>query len=130
MNILILRRLSFLFTLLCLTALAAHPGAVFAKRVPPPAAATAPASSAAASSSSEASAGQASADVPAAANDDFNDEPDQNDRHNPIESRHRHRRNNHDDGNVRESLGRSATAPSRSWATTTSTAKWMATWLR
>jgi len=107
MNILILRRLSFLFTLLCLTALAAHPGAVFAKRVPPPAAATAPASSAAASSSSEASAGQASADVPAAANDDFNDEPDQNDRHNRIESRHRHRRNNHDDGNV-VSIGHSS----------------------
>jgi uncharacterized RDD family membrane protein YckC len=107
MNILILRRLSFLFTLLCLTALAAHPGAVFAKRVTPPAAATAPASSAAASSTSEASTGQASADAPAAASDDFNDEPDQNDRHNRIESRHRHRWNNHDDGNV-VSIGHSS----------------------
>jgi len=120
MNILILRRLSFLFTLLCITALAAHPAAVFAKRTTPPAAsapaatapAAAPASSTAASSSpaSNAADDQASANAPAAATDDFNDEPDQNDRsdrRNRIESRHRHRRSDHDDGNV-VSIGHSS----------------------
>jgi uncharacterized RDD family membrane protein YckC len=118
MNIFILRRLSFLFTLLCITALAAHPGAVFAKRVTPPAAATAPASvpasntdtSSTATSGKPASSSQASSDAPAAATDDFNDDPDQNDRadrRNRIESRHRHRWNNQDDGNV-VSIGHSS----------------------
>jgi uncharacterized RDD family membrane protein YckC len=109
MNILILRRLSFLFTLLCITALAAHPAAVFAKRATPaaPATAPAPASSTAASSAAD---DPASSSAPAAATDDFNDEPDQSDRsdrRNRIESRHRHRWNNHDDGNV-VSIGHSS----------------------
>ncbi len=115
MNIFLLRRLSFLFTLLCITALAVHPAAVFAKRTTPPAAATAPApaSSTAASSTAASSAAddQASSNAPASTTDDFNDEPDQNDRsdrRNRIESRHRHRwNNNHDDGNV-VSIGHSS----------------------
>ena len=112
MNILILRRLSFLFTLLCITALAAHPAAVFAKRVTPPAAsaATAPAPAASGTPASSAADDQASSNAPAAATDDFNDEPDQNDRsdrRNRIESRHRHRRSDHDDGNV-VSIGHSS----------------------
>ena len=111
MNILILRRLSFLFTLLCITALAVHPDPVFAKRVTPPAAAAAPApaSSSAASSAAD---DQASSNAPAATTDDFNDEPDRSDRgdrHNRIESRHRHRWNgrDHDDGDV-VSIGHSS----------------------
>jgi uncharacterized RDD family membrane protein YckC len=94
MNILILRRLSLLFTLLCITALAAHPGAVFAKRVTPPAAATAPA--------------EASSDAPAATTDDFNDEPERNDRGDRRNrSHHRHRWNNDNDGDV-VSIGHSS----------------------
>jgi uncharacterized RDD family membrane protein YckC len=105
MNILILRRLSLLFTLLCITALAAHPGAVFAKRVTPPAAATAPASGTAASS---AAGDEASSDAPAAATDDFNDEPNRNDRADRRNrSHHRHRWNNDNDSDV-VSIGHSS----------------------
>jgi uncharacterized RDD family membrane protein YckC len=119
MNMMILRRLSFLFTLLCITALAAHPGAVFAKRVTPPAAATAPAPASSAAASGNAASGnaaasaaddQGSSNAPAATSDDFNDEPDQNDRadrHSRNEWRHRHHRNSQDDNDV-VSIGHSS----------------------
>jgi len=110
MNILILRRLSFLFTLLCIAALAAHPVAVFAKKVTPPAAATAPApaSSTAASSTGTSSAAddEASRDGPAAATGDFNDEPDRNDR-TDRRKHHRRRWNNDNDSDV-VSIGHSS----------------------
>jgi len=110
MNILILRRLSFLFTLLCIAALAAHPVAVFAKKATPPAAATAPApaSSTAASSTGTSSAAddEASRDGPAAATGDFNDEPDRNDR-TDRRKHHRRRWNNDNDSDV-VSIGHSS----------------------
>jgi uncharacterized RDD family membrane protein YckC len=100
MNISILRRLSFLFTLLCITAVATHPAAVIAKSVTPPAAATAPGTAD----------DKASSSVPAAPSDDFNDDStdrrDRDDWRSRIESRHRHRLNNHD-GNV-VSIGHSS----------------------
>ncbi len=113
MNILILRRLSLLFTLLCITALAAHPGAVFAKRVTPPATATAPASSTAPSSPAPSGAAddEASADAPAATTGDFNDEPQRNDRGDRRNrSHHRHRWNNDNDSDV-VSIGHSSHLP-------------------
>ena len=108
MNILILRRLSFLFTLLCIAALAAHPVAVFAKKVTLPAAATAPASSTAASSTGTSSAtdDEASRDVPADTTGDFNDEPERNDRADR-RKHHRHRWNNDNDSDV-VSIGHSS----------------------
>jgi uncharacterized RDD family membrane protein YckC len=109
MNILILRRLSALFTLLCIAALTVHPAAVFAKKVTPPAAATAPAPASSAASG-DSGGDQAPSSAPAAAADDFNDEPDRSDRgdwRSRIEARHRHRRNDHDDGDV-VSIGHSS----------------------
>jgi uncharacterized RDD family membrane protein YckC len=79
MSIISLRRLSILFTLLCVAALATHPGAAFAKKAPPAAAAstqpaaapTSPDSSAAAPAGDD----HASATAPAASDsDDFNDD--------------------------------------------------------
>jgi uncharacterized RDD family membrane protein YckC len=113
MNILILRRLSLLFTLLCIAALAAHPGAVLAKKVTPPAAATAPASNTPASNtaaSSTATSGaaddEASSDAPAATTDDFNDEPDRNDR--ADRRKHHRRRSNSDNDSDVVSVGHSS----------------------
>jgi uncharacterized RDD family membrane protein YckC len=105
MNILILRRLSVLFTLLCITALAAHPAAAFAKGVTPPAAATAPASGTAASSATD---DPASSNAPAVTADDFDDEPDRTDRADRRHRSHHGHRWNHDrDGDV-VSIGHSS----------------------
>ena len=102
MSIMSLRRLSILFTLLCVAALATHPGDAFAKKAPPPAAAsTAPDSSAAAPAGDD----HAAATAPAASdNDDFNDDssdaPARIDLKNGIVLRHRPHRHVHEDGDI------------------------------
>jgi uncharacterized RDD family membrane protein YckC len=111
MNMYLLRRLGFLFALLCVTAVASHPGAALSKtttpKTPPPAAASA-AVPAATDDQSSAAAPAASGDK-----DDFNDEPDSVDRHgrldlrNRIEIRHRRHRSDHDDNNI-VSIGHSS----------------------
>jgi len=96
MNISVLRRLSILFTLLCVSAVATHPGAVVAKGIVPPAAASAP---------------SPASSAPAASDDkDSSDEPDQPGRldwDKPITSHHRHRWQHHDNGSV-VNIGRSS----------------------
>lgn len=91
MNISVLRRLGFLFTLLCVTAVAAHPGAVIANPSTP------------------ASAASASAE-PSASGDDVNDEPtDEHERldwSNGIVINDRHHRH-HEEGDV-VSIGHSS----------------------
>jgi uncharacterized RDD family membrane protein YckC len=108
MNISILRRLSFLLTLLCITAAATHPAVVFAKKVTPPAAATA-AAPASGATDDKASDDKVPSSVPAASSDDFND--DSTDAQNADERRarthHGRRSKNHDDGNV-VSIGHSS----------------------
>ena len=107
MNISVLRRLSILFTLLCVGAVATHPGAAIAKGTAAPAAvAAAPASSAAASTAND----HASASSAGSDNGNSNDEPDQVGRldwDKPVIPRHRHRWQHHDDGNV-VNIGRSS----------------------
>jgi uncharacterized RDD family membrane protein YckC len=98
MNASILQRLGFLFTLLCLTAFAMHPGA---------AAAAAPAPSTAAPAKDDHA---ASAAAPSASSDEFNDDSDQDDRsdwRNRIELHHRHNSQHHEDGDV-VSIGHSS----------------------
>jgi uncharacterized RDD family membrane protein YckC len=102
MSIISLRRLSILFTLLCIAALATHPGNAFAKKAPPAAAAsTAPDSSAAAPAGDD----HAPATAPAASDsDDFND--DSGDAHarvdlkNGIILRRRPHAHAHEDGDI------------------------------
>jgi uncharacterized RDD family membrane protein YckC len=107
MNMYPLRRLGFLFALLCVTAVAGHPGAALSKtttpKTPPPAAASAAVP--AADDQSTAATPAASAD-----HDDFNDEPQSADRHdwrNRIEARHRRHRSDLDDNNI-VSIGHSS----------------------
>jgi uncharacterized RDD family membrane protein YckC len=111
MNMYLLRRLGFLFALLCVTAVASHPGAALSKTATPK---TAPAAATATDAASTATTSDRSAtEAPAAADtDDFNDEPESADRHgrldwrNRIETRHRHR---HDiDDNDLVSIGHSS----------------------
>jgi uncharacterized RDD family membrane protein YckC len=104
MNISVLRRLSVLFTLLCVSALVTHPGAALAKGTKPPGAA--PASSAAANGTAASTATDESASAAPAEPDDedSSDEPkDQRGRldwDSPIRVRHRHHWQHHDDGDV------------------------------
>ncbi|HEV7358529.1 MAG TPA: RDD family protein [Steroidobacteraceae bacterium] len=113
MNISALRRLSILFTLLCVGAVVTHPGAAVAKGTAPPAAvSTASASSAAGSAASAASAADEHASAAASALDDkdSSDEPDQPGRldwDKPSTVRHRHRWQHHDNGSV-VNIGRSS----------------------
>jgi uncharacterized RDD family membrane protein YckC len=107
MNMYLLRRLGFLFALLCVTAVAGHPGVALSKtttpKTPPPAAASAAVP--AADDQSTAAAPAASAD-----HDDFNDEPQSADRHdwrNRIEARHRRHRSDLEDNNI-VSIGHSS----------------------
>ena len=106
MNTSIMQRLGFLFTLLCLTAVAAHPGAVAAAAKPSPAA-TPPAASTAAPDKDD----HPSATAPAASSDDaFDDDSDQGDRsdwRNRIEQHRRRNARHHDDGDV-VSIGHSS----------------------
>jgi len=108
MNISVLRRLSILFTLLCVSAVATHPGGAVAKGTVPPAAASA-ANSAAASAASAADEHASSA--PAASDDkdssDEQDQPGRLDWDKPITSHHRHRWQHHDNGSV-VNIGRSS----------------------
>ena len=100
MNISVLRRLSILFTLLCVGAVVTHPGAAVAKGTAPPAAV-----SAASAADEHASAAAAALD-----DKDSSDEPDQPGRldwDKPTTSRHRHRWQRHEDGNI-VNIGRSS----------------------
>jgi uncharacterized RDD family membrane protein YckC len=110
MNMYLLRRLGFLFALLCVTAVASHPGAALSKTAPPKT--TAPAAVATTDAASKATADDHPA--PAAADaDDFNDEPQPIDRHdrldwrNRIEIRHRRHRQDTNDNNI-VSIGHSS----------------------
>jgi uncharacterized RDD family membrane protein YckC len=106
MNISVLRRLSILFTLLCVGAVATHPGAAVAKGTTAPAAAAASASSAAASSADDhAPAAPAASDSEGSS--DQPDEPGRLDWDKPAIPRHRHRWRHHDDGSV-VNIGRSS----------------------
>jgi uncharacterized RDD family membrane protein YckC len=112
MNMYLLRRLGFLFALLCVTAVASHPGAALSKTTTPK---TAPAAAATTDAASTATSDDHSAAAPAVSDDqsDFNDEPESVDRHdrpdwrNRIESRHRRHRFDHDDNNI-VSIGHSS----------------------
>jgi uncharacterized RDD family membrane protein YckC len=98
MNISVLRRLSLLFTLLCVSAALTHPGAAAAKGTPPAAAAAASSASASTATDEHASAAPAASD-----SESSNDEPDLHGRldwDKPITLRHRHRWQHHDDGNI------------------------------
>jgi uncharacterized RDD family membrane protein YckC len=112
MNMYLLRRLGFLFALLCVTAVAGHPGAALSKTTTPKAA---PAAAATNDAASTATPGDHSAPAPAVSDgqSDFNDEPESVDRHDRpdwrsrIESRHRRHRPDHDDNNI-VSIGHSS----------------------
>jgi uncharacterized RDD family membrane protein YckC len=111
MNMYLLRRLGFLFALLCVTAVAGHPGAALSKTTTPKTTAPAAVTTDAASTATD----DHSAAAPAASadQDDFNDEPESVDRHDRldwrsrIESRHRRQRLGHDDNNI-VSIGHSS----------------------
>jgi uncharacterized RDD family membrane protein YckC len=124
MNMYLWRRLWFLFALLCVAAVASHPGAALSKTTTPktaaPAAAAPTATTGAASTATTDgnSADDHSAAAPAvsADQDDFNDEP-KTDRHDRLDWRSRlearHRRHRHqDDGNNVVSIGHSSHLPS------------------
>lgn len=107
MNTSILQRLGWLFALLCLTAVVAHPGAAAAAATAHSATATAPAASTAAPAKGD----PASATAPAASDDDeFNDDSDRDDRsdwRNRIELHRRRNSQHHADGDV-VSIGHSS----------------------
>jgi uncharacterized RDD family membrane protein YckC len=113
MNMDLLRRLGFLFALLCVTAVAGHPGAALSKTATPKAA---PAAAATTDAASKATPDDHSATAAPAAADpgDFNDEPESVDRHdrldwrNRMETRHRHRHDNNDNDNDIVSIGHSS----------------------
>jgi uncharacterized RDD family membrane protein YckC len=99
MNISVLRRLSLLFTLLCVSAVVTHPGAALAKGTKPPAAEV-PAGTAAASAAAD----EHAASTPASSDDDSSDEATNQrgrlDWDSPIRVRHRHHWQHHEDGSV------------------------------
>jgi uncharacterized RDD family membrane protein YckC len=113
MSMYLLRRLGFLFALLCLTAVVTHPGAALSKTTTPKT--TAPPAAASAATVPATTDDQASASAPAASadQDDFNDEPQSVDRHgrldwrNRIETRHRRHQFDRDDNNI-VSIGHSS----------------------
>jgi uncharacterized RDD family membrane protein YckC len=113
MNMTLVRRLGFLFTLLCIGALATHPGAVLSKSAAPAAAAPAAAASAAAAPAAPpAEPTPPDDDHSATPNDqsDFNDEPQSADRHGRWRDRHewrRHQWRGHDDRSL-VSIGHSS----------------------
>ncbi len=100
MNTMDLRRLGFLFTLLCLTALTGHPGAAAAAQTP----------ASAASGAAQAKDDHPAASAPAAASDAESDD-DSTDSSGRDEWRNRielHRRNRHHDDNDLVSIGHSS----------------------
>jgi uncharacterized RDD family membrane protein YckC len=113
-SLILLRRLGFLFTLLCLTAVATHPGAAAAaagKHSAPATAAASPSASEPPSAGAPPQDNHASATAPAASTDDeFNDDTDRDDRsdwRNRIELHRRRNWKHHDDGDV-VSIGHSS----------------------
>jgi uncharacterized RDD family membrane protein YckC len=116
MSMYLWRRLWFLFALLCVTAVASHPGAALSKTTTPktttPAAVTTDAASTATADGHSADDHAAAAPAASADQDDFNDEP-KADRHDRLDWRsrmeQRHRRHRHqDDGNNVVSIGHSS----------------------
>jgi uncharacterized RDD family membrane protein YckC len=114
MNMYLLRRLWFLFALLCVIAVASHPGAALSKTTTPKTAAPAAAAPAATTGAASTATDDHSSAAPAAAadQDDFNDEPeadrhDRSDWRSRIEIRHRRHRYE-DDGNNIVSIGHSS----------------------
>jgi uncharacterized RDD family membrane protein YckC len=106
-SLILLRRLGFLFTLLCLTAVATHPGAAAAaaSKHSTPAPAAAPPSESAPPQDDH-----ASATAPPATDDEFNDDADRDDRsdwRNRIEVHRRRNWQHHADGDV-VSIGHSS----------------------
>src|ERR1700724_1826467 len=113
MNMTLVRRLGFLFTLLCIGALATHPGTVLSKSAAPATAVSATAASAArAPAAPPAEPTPPDDDHSATPNDqsDFNDEPQSADRHGRQRDRHewrRHQWRGHDDRSL-VSIGHSS----------------------
>jgi len=109
MNTSTLQRLGFLFTLLCLTAVAVHPGAAAAAAAAR--SATAAPGTAAPSTAAPANDDHASATTPADSSDDeFNDDTDRDDRsdwRNRIEAHRRRNRQHHAEGDI-VSIGHSS----------------------
>jgi uncharacterized RDD family membrane protein YckC len=104
-SLIMLRRLGFLFTLLCLTAVAVHPGAAAAAAHSAPPTAPAPPSSAAPTQDDH-----PAATPPPATDDAFDDDSDRGDRsdwRNRIELHRRRNRQHHEDGDV-VSIGHSS----------------------
>jgi uncharacterized RDD family membrane protein YckC len=111
MNASTLQRLGFLFTLLCLTAVAVHPGSAAASTAHSATAAATGPSTAAPNTAAPAKDDHASATSPAASSDDeFNDDTDRDDRsdwRNRVEVHRRRNRQHHADGDV-VSIGHSS----------------------
>ncbi|HTB90764.1 MAG TPA: RDD family protein [Steroidobacteraceae bacterium] len=109
MNTSTLQRLGFLFTLLCLTAVAVHPGAAAAAAAAR--SATAAPGTAAPSTAAPANDDHASATTPADSSDDeFNDDTDRDDRsdwRNRMEAHRRRNRQHHAEGDI-VSIGHSS----------------------
>ncbi len=111
MNTMDLRRLGFLFALLCLTALTAHPGVAAAAAAAHSATAGAAAPASAAGAAAQPKDDHSAATPPAAtsdeqSNDDSSDSSDRDEWRNRIELRHR--RNRHQDDNDLVSIGHSS----------------------
>lgn len=117
MNMYLWRRLGFLFALLCVTAVASHPGAALSKTTTPkttaPAAVTTGAASTATTDGKPADDHSAAVPAVSADQDDFNDEPEA-DRHDRLdwrsrlEARHRRHRSYADSDNNIVSIGHSS----------------------
>jgi uncharacterized RDD family membrane protein YckC len=111
MNTSILQRLGFLFTLLCLTAVAVHPGAAAASTSHSATAAATGPNTAAPNTAAPAKDDHSPASTPpVSSDDDFNDDTDRDDRsdwRNRIEVHRRHNRQHHADGDV-VSIGHSS----------------------
>jgi uncharacterized RDD family membrane protein YckC len=106
MNMYLWRRLGFLFALLCVTAVASHPGAALSKAAA--AKTVAPAAAVSATTDDH----SAAASAAAADQDDFNDEPESVDRHDRRDWRNRierhHRRHSREQDNNIVSVGHSS----------------------
>ena len=107
MNMYLWRRLGFLFALLCVTAVASHPGAALSKAAAAKTVAPTAAVSTATTDDHSAAASAATADQ-----DDFNDEPESVDRHDRRDWRNRierhHRRHSREQDNNIVSVGHSS----------------------
>jgi uncharacterized RDD family membrane protein YckC len=110
MNTSLLQRLGFLFTLLCLTAVATHPGAAAAAGAHSATATTSAPSTATPSTAAPTQEDHSSASPPPASDDAFDDDSDRGDRsdwRSRIEQHRRHNSRHHEDGDV-VSIGHSS----------------------